>query len=79
MRRQQSSTRLDTAQTMAFSAKKYSPKQLEIAKREKSVLFMWEMDKRFVEDPLDRCKIQCCGQMTRDKARRIWEIIQERL
>lgn len=62
---------------MTFSAKKYSPKQIEIAKAEKRVLFMWEMDKRFMEDKNERCKIQCCGTMTHEKARRIWEIINE--
>ena len=62
---------------MAVSAKRYSPKQKEIAKNEQKVLFMWEMDKRYVDDPKDRILIQCCGVMTTEKARRIWAIIQE--
>jgi hypothetical protein len=62
---------------VSINAKKYSPKHIEIAKAEKKVLFMWEMDKRFVEDENDRAVIQCCGTMSVERARRIWAIIQE--
>lgn len=63
---------------MSFSAKRYTPKQKEIAREKKRVLFMWEMDKRFVEDVNDRSMIQVCGTMSRERARRIWEIIEAR-
>jgi hypothetical protein len=60
------------------SAKRYSPKQKEIAKNEQKVLFVWEMDKRYVAGPNDQFVIQCCGAMSADRARRIWAIIQEK-
>jgi hypothetical protein len=63
---------------MSFSAKRYSEKHHEIAKAAKKVLFMWEMDKRYMADVRDRSKIQCCGVISREKARRIWAIIQDR-
>jgi hypothetical protein len=62
---------------MTISAKKWSQKQKDIAKNEQKVLFMWDMDKRYVPDPNDQSRIQVCGAMSRDRARRIWEIIQE--
>ena len=62
---------------MIFSVKKYAPKHHEIAKARKRVLFMWEMDKRYVEDPNDRVLVQCCGTISPEKARRIWKIITE--
>lgn len=63
---------------MSISAKKWTPKHHEIAKEKKRALFMWDMDKRYVEDKNDRCRIQCCGTMSQDRARRIWSIIQEK-
>ena len=63
---------------MSTSVKRYSPKHHEIAKEKKIALFMWEMDKRYVEDHNDRCRIKCIGTMSLDKARRIWEIINEK-
>ena len=62
----------------AFSTKRYSQVQKDRAKQEKAVLFMFEMDKRFVEDENERIKISCCGVMTLDRARRIWAIVNER-
>ena len=62
---------------MSTSAKKYSQVQKDKAKAEKKVLFMWEMDKRYVEDENERIVIQCCGTMSLDRARRILAIIQE--
>ena len=63
---------------MAVSAKRYSPKQKEIAKNEQKVLFMWEMDKRYVADLNDQAVIQCCGTMSLERARRIWAVILEK-
>jgi hypothetical protein len=63
---------------MSISVKKYSPKHHEIAKAQKRVLFMWEMDKRYLEDANERIKIQCCGVMSQAKASAIWALINHR-
>lgn len=62
---------------MAISTSKYSEKHLDIARENKRVLFKWEMDKRFVDDPANRSKVNVIGTMNEDRARRIWEIILE--
>jgi len=66
------------ARAVSISAKKWTPKHHEMAKEAKSVLFKWEMDKRYFDDENERSNIQCCGTMSPDKARRIWAIINER-
>ena len=56
---------------------KYTEKHHAVAKEHDRVLFKWEMDKRYVSDENDRCVIQHVGTMSRDKCRRIWEILLE--
>lgn len=63
---------------MAISAKKWTPKHHENAKSTHSVLFKWEMDKRYASDEKERISIQSCGVISIEKARRIWSILQER-
>lgn len=60
-----------------FSVKKYSQAMKDRAKKEHRVLFIWEQDKRFIEDPLEQAVTGCCGTMTLDQAKRIWAIINE--
>jgi broad-specificity NMP kinase len=56
----------------------YTEKQVEKAKEQNLSLFKWEMDKRFVADLNDQCKITITGTMTAEKASRIFRIIQEK-
>lgn len=64
--------------TKRHSVKRYSEQHREIAKNGGKVMFMWEMDKRYVADENDRARIQCIGTMSISRAHRIWAIILEK-